>query len=140
MGPPFVARYVPICLRAMTNPSLKLLAWTCKILAIVICVGFPVMLHPRWGINRFADFELIALALLSLIPNRWVVFSRTSFATFLLLTLFPLNMFLHISAYRHLDLESVTAMIVVIFFFAPLPVSLVLSRMRLQRGDRFTYA
>jgi hypothetical protein len=49
-------------------------------------------------------------------------------------------MFLHISAYRHVDLESVTAMIVVIFFFAPLPVSLVLTRMRLQRGDRFTYA
>jgi hypothetical protein len=101
---------------------------------------FPSDSSSSLGINRFADFELIALAVLSLIPNRWVVFSRTSFATFLLLTLFPLNMFLHISAYRHLDLESVTAMIVVIFFFAPLPVSLVLSRMRLQRGDRFTYA
>ena len=124
----------------MNNQSLKLLAWVCKILAIVGSVGLPLILHPRWGVNRIADVQLVGLAVLSLIPNRWLVFSRISFVIFLLLTLFPFSIFLHISAYRDLDLGSMTAMIIAVLFFAPLPLSLVLSRMRLQRGDKFTYA
>ena len=82
----------------------------------------------------------MGLAVLSLIPNRWLVFSRISFVIFLLLTLFPFNIFLHISAYRDLDFGSVAAMIIGVMLFAPLPLSLVLSRMRLRRGNKFTYA
>jgi hypothetical protein len=124
----------------MANLSLKPLAWTCKILAIVISVGFPLILRPRWGIDRIADVQLIGFAVLSLIPNRWLVFSRISFVIFLLLALFPFRAFFHISAFRDLDLASVIAMIISIFFLAPLPISLVLSRMRFLRGDKFTYA
>ncbi len=124
----------------MTNPSLKSLAWACKVLAIIGSVGVPLILHPRWGVNRIADVELIVLAVLSLIPNRWLVFSRVSFVIFLLLTLFPFRVFFHISAFRDFDLASVIAMIISVFFFAPLPLSLVLSRMRFQRGDKFIYA
>jgi hypothetical protein len=60
----------------MTNPSLKSLAWVCKGLAIAGSVVVPLLLHPRWGVNRIADVQLIGLADLSLIPNRWLVFSR----------------------------------------------------------------
>jgi hypothetical protein len=38
----------------MNNQSLKLAAWVCKILAIVGSVGLPLILHPRWGVNRIA--------------------------------------------------------------------------------------
>jgi len=109
-------------------------------LAIVGYVFVPLILHPRWGVDRTADVQLIGLAVLSLIPNRWLVFSRISFVIFLLLTLFPFRIYLDASAYRHLDVPSVTAMIIGVLFFAPLPLSLVLSRMRLQRGDKLTYA
>jgi len=125
----------------MTNPSLKSLAWTCKVLAIFISVVVGLwILHPRWGVNRIADVQLIGLAVLSLIPNRWLVFSRVSFVIFLLLTLFPFRVFFRISAFPDFDLGSLIAMIIGLSFFAPLPLSLVLSRMRLLRGDKFTYA
>ena len=124
----------------MNNQSLKLAAWVCKILGIVSSVGLPPILHPRWGVNRIADVQLVGLAVLSLIPNRWIVFSRISFVIFLLLALFPFGIFLHISAYRDLDFGSVAAMIIGVLLFAPLPLSLVLSRMRLRRGNKFTYA
>src|SRR5882757_3086903 len=118
----------------MTNPSLKSIAWACKVLAVADSVVAPPILHPHWGVNRIADVQLIGLAVLSLIPNRWLVFSRVSFVIFLLLTLFPFRVFFHISAFGDFDLESVIAMIISVFFFAPLPLSLVLSRMRFQRG------
>lgn len=124
----------------MTNPSLKSLAWACKVLAVIGSVVVPLILHPRWGVNRIADVQLIGSAVLSLIPNRWLVFSRISFLISLLLSLFPFRDYFDISAYRDLDLGSVTAMIIGVLFFAPLPLSLVLSRMRFQRGDEFTYA
>jgi|SRR5580692_3142570 hypothetical protein len=124
----------------MNNRSLKLAAWVCKTVAIVDSVVLPLILHPRWGVNRIADVQLVGLTVLSLIPNRWLLFSRISFVIFLLLTLFPFRIFLHISAYRDFDLESVTAMIFAVLLFAPLPLSLMLSRMRLRRGAKFTYA
>jgi hypothetical protein len=124
----------------MNKQSLKLPAWVCKILAIAGSVVVPLILHPRWGVNRIADVQLVGLTVLSLIPNRWLVFSRISFDIFLLLSFFPFRIFFHISAYRDFDLRSVTAMIIAVLFFAPLPLSLVLSRMRLQRGEKFTYA
>ena len=130
-----------IDITAMTNPSLKSLAWACKVLAIFISIVVPLwILHPRWGVNRTADVQLIGLAVLSLIPNRWIVFSRISFLIFLLLTLFPFRVFFRISDFQDFDLGSLIAMIIGISFFAPLPLSLVLSRMRFQRGDKFTYA
>jgi len=126
----------------MTNQSLKSLAWVCKGLAIVGSVVVPLwILHPRWGVNPIADAQIVALAVLSLIPNRWLVFSRISFVIFLLLTLFPFRVYLHISTFRDLDPGSVIGgTIIELLFFVPLPLSLVLSRMRLLRGDRFTYA
>jgi hypothetical protein len=124
----------------MTNPSLKSLSWACKVLAIFISVAVPLILHPRWGVNRIADVQIIGSAALSLIPNRWLVFSRISFVIFLLLTLFPFSIFFHFSAFEDFDLGSLIAMIIAIFFLAPLPLSLVLSRIRFQRGDKFMYA
>jgi hypothetical protein len=125
----------------MSNQSLKSLAWACKVLAIVGSVVVPLLLHPRWGVNRIVDVQLVGLAVLSLIPNRRLVFSRISFVTFLLLTLFPFRTFLHISAYQDVDLALLIAGIFIGFLlFVPLPLSLVLSRMRFQRGDKFIYA
>jgi hypothetical protein len=124
----------------MTSPSLKTLAWACKVLAMIGSVVVPLILHPRWGVNRIADVQLLGLAILSLIPNRWLVFSRMSFVIFLLLALFPFRIYFESSAYRDLDPGAVIAMIVGVLFFAPLPLSLLLSRMRFQRGDKFTYA
>jgi hypothetical protein len=108
-------------------------------LAIVGSVVVPMILRPRWGVNRIADVQLIGLAVLSLVPNRWLVLSRTSFVMFLLLTLFPFRIFFDASDYRNVDLGSVTAMIIGVLFFAPLPLSLVLSRMRFRRGEKFNY-
>jgi hypothetical protein len=136
-----VTELLPKNIQAMNSQSLKSLALACKLLAIFISVVVPLwILRPRWGVNRMADVQLVGLAVLSLIPNRWLVLSRMSFVIFLLLTLYPFGFFFHISTYTHLDLGSVIAMIIDICFFAPLPLSLVLSRMRFQRGDKFTYA
>lgn len=124
----------------MSKQSLTSLARTFKILAIVSSVGIPLILHPRWGVNQIADVQLVGLAILSLIPNRWLVFSRISFVIFLLLTLFPFRIFFHISDYKDLDLGSVLAMIIDVVLIGPMPLSLVLSRMRFQRGHKFIYA
>jgi hypothetical protein len=124
----------------MNDQFRKSLARACKILAIAGSVVVPLILHPRWGANRTADVQLVVLAAPSLTPNRWLVFSRISFVIFLLLTLFPFRIFLHISAYRDLDPGSVTAIIMVALFFAPLPLSLLLSRMRFMSGAKFMYA
>ena len=126
----------------MNNQSLRPFAWACKVLAIVGSVVVPLwILHPRWGVNRIADAQIVGLAVLSLIPNRWLAFSRTSFVTFLLLMLFPFRDFFRISTFSDLDPGSLLGgTIVLSFFFVPLPLSLVLSRVRFLRGDKFTYA
>jgi hypothetical protein len=121
--------------------SLRSLAWMCKVMAIFISAVVPLLIfRPRWGVNRIADAQIVCMAVLSLIPNRWLVFSRISFVIFLLLALFPFRIFFDISAYRNLDLPSVIAIFIDLFFLAPLPLSLVLSRMRFQRGAKFIYA
>ena len=124
----------------MSNQSLKTLALACKALAIVVSVVVPMLFGHRWGTNRIADIQLVGLAVLSLIPNLWLVFSRITFVLFLLLTLFPLRVFFHASAFKGVDLGLVAGIFAAIFLFVPLPLSLVLSRIRFQRGDRFTYA
>ena len=125
----------------MSNQSLKYLALSCKIFAIIGSVVLPMLLGHRWAVNPVADVQLVALAVLSLIPNRWLVSSRISFVIFLLLTLFPFHVFFHVAAFNGIDLGLVLpGILMAVFLFAPLPLSLVLSRMRNQRGDRFTYA
>ena len=125
----------------MSNQSLKTLALACKTLAIVVSVVVPMLFGHRWGTNRIADIQLVGLAVLSLIPNLWLVFSRITFVLFLLLTLFPLRVFFHVAAFKGVDLGLVTAGIfVATLLFVPLPLSLILSRMRFQRGDEFAYA
>lgn len=133
-----VSRYLH---KPVTAPSLKSLAWACKVLALVINVLLRVwILPPRWGADPKADVQIIGFAILSLLPNRWLVFSRIPFLLFLLLAMSPFRIFLSISALRNLDVASVIAMFISVFFLAPLPLSIVLSRVRYSRGDKFTYA
>ena len=126
----------------MSNQSLRWVALACKIWAIFVSVVIPLfILHPRWGLNHIADVQLVGLAVVSLIPNRWLVFSRISFVIFLLLTLSPFREFFHVSAYKDVDWGLVMGgTFMAIFLFGPLPLSLVLSRVRLRRGEKFTYA
>lgn len=125
----------------MSNQSLKSLALACKTLAIVVSVVVPMLLGHRWGVNRIADIQLVGLALLSLIPNRWLVVSQITFVIFLLVTLFPIRVFFDVSAFKDVDMGSLLpGIFMAVFLFIPLPLSLILSRMRLQRGVRFTYA
>jgi hypothetical protein len=126
---------------ATSSLSLRSLAWMCKVLAIFISVVVPLFIfRGRGGVSPIADAQIVGIAVLSLIPNRWLVFSRISFAAFLLFALFPFNFLFDISVYRNLDLPSVIAIFIVVFFLAPLPLSLVLSRMRFRRGDKFIFA
>jgi hypothetical protein len=121
--------------------DLKALARVSKVLAIVDCVVVPLVLRPRWGVSRIDDAQLVALAILSLIPNRWVAGTRFLFGTALLLSLLPVRVFLHTSVFKDLDLASaIGAGIVVPLVFVPLPLSFVLSRMRFLRKDRFVFA
>jgi hypothetical protein len=125
----------------MSNQSLKSLALACKTLAIVVSVIVPLLLGHRWSANRIADVQLVGLAVLSLLPNRWLVFSRMTFVVSLLLALFPFQILFHVSAFKGVDLGLVLPGIcMAVLLFVPLPLSLVLSRMRFQRGERFTYA
>jgi hypothetical protein len=126
----------------MNNYSLKLPALAFKTLAIVVSVVVPLWIfRPRWGVSMIADVQIVGLAILALIPNRWLVFSRVSFVVFLLLTLFPFHGFLEFSSYRGVDPGLVAVgTLVASFIYVPLPLSLVLSRIRYQRGDKFTFA
>ena len=125
----------------MSNKSLKLLALTCKILAIFVSVIVPMILPPRWGVNPIADIQLLGLAVLSLVPNRWLVFSRTSFVISLVLTMFPFHVYFSVSVFRGVDIGLIAAgLMMSLFLFAPLPLSLIFSRMRFRREERFTYA
>jgi len=121
-------------------PSLKGLAWTCKLFAIAVCAVMPLLiLRPRWHVSVFDDAQIVGLAILSVIPNRWLVFSRIPFVLFLLAALSPFRIFLSISAFRQLDLASAIAVFISVSFMAPLPLSIALGRMRFLRGDKVMY-
>ena len=123
------------------NRALKPLARIFKILAIVDYIVAPLILRPHWGINRVADAQLIGLAVLSLIPNRWFVGTRVLFGTALLLSLLPYPWLLSVSTFSDLDVAStIAACIGVFLIIIPLPLSLVLSRTRALRKDRFVFA
>ncbi len=79
-------------------------------------------------------------AFLSIIPNRWLVFSRSSFWVFLILAVLPLNVFLR-ADFTHVDILTLLACLpVAVVLFAPLPLSLIFSRIRLCRGEKLIYA
>jgi hypothetical protein len=127
---------------AMSNESLKTLSWACKILAVFFTVIIGLwILPPRWGFNPVADVQSVMLGILSLVPNRWLVFSRMSFVVFLIMALFPFHVLLSFAVFRGTDVVSMAVELFVAFcMFAPLPFSLVLSRIRFIRGVRFMYA
>jgi hypothetical protein len=78
---------------------------------------------------------------LSLLPNRWLVFSRASFFIFLLLALLPLDVFFSYSVFKDVNVGLVALGLLMSFgLFAPLPLSLIVSRIRVTRGEDFTYA
>jgi len=119
----------------------KSVALVCKTLSIITSIVLPMIFRPRWGVYPVADVQLVALAVLSLIPNRWLVFSRITFVIFLLVALFPIRVFFHVSAFKDVDMGSLLpGIFMAVFLFIPLPLSFVLSRIRYQRGVRFTYA
>lgn len=123
------------------NRALKPLARVFKIFALVDYVVAPLVLRPHWGIHKVADAELIGLALLALIPNRWVVGNPFLFGTILVLSLFPNRDLLAFSTWRGLDVASAIAACIGVFLYTiPLPFSLVLSRIRFVRNERFVFA
>ncbi len=67
----------------MNSVPLRSLALASKLFAILVSVAVPLFIfRPRWGVHLIADVQIICLAILSLIPNRWLVFSKVSFVTF----------------------------------------------------------
>ena len=126
----------------MSKESFKSLTQASKIIAIFFAVIIRLIIFPpRWGESSFNDVLTIVMAILSLLPNRWLVFSRVSFVLFLLIALFPLAAFIWASIFRHLGIGSVAiVMIALACLFGPLPLSLILSRMRFRRGENFWFA
>jgi hypothetical protein len=109
-------------------------------MAIAVSVILPWMMG-HFGINPIAGVQAVVLGVLALVPNRWLVFSPVSFTVALLITMFPLRVFWLLSVFRGTDIGLIAAGLMVFFFiFAPLPLSLIFSRMRFRRGERFTYA
>ena len=125
----------------MFGQSLRPLALTCKTLAIFVNVVVGLwLLPPRWGFNAVTDTQVVVLAILSLVPNRWLVFSIFPFVIFMLAALFRLHV-LFISAYTDVEIDSIINFVLVaVCISAPLPLALIFSRLRFLKGERFTYA
>jgi hypothetical protein len=119
------------------NKNLTASAWACKLLSIAVSVVLPWMIGHH---GVFTYPQTAVLAALALIPNRWLVFSRISFVIFVLITLFPFFDILLHSTYKDADvLADLPAIFVVVCLFGPLPLSLVFSRLRYNRGEKFMY-
>ena len=117
-----VVRWLLRIIPTMNNQYLKWLSRLCKTLGIFISVVLgPLIIQPRWNVSAVADAWVVCMAVLSLVPNRWLVTSRISLVIVLLPTLVPFRVFFDTSSYRSLDLPSVIAMFIVLFFSAPLP-------------------
>jgi hypothetical protein len=127
----------------MKNQDLKLLGMTGKVVAIMAWVLVPWLLGSRHHSdehNRIFLVQNTIQAFLSIIPNRWLVFSRSSFSFFLILTLLPLDIFLP-ADFMHVDIFTLMAgLLVAVVMFAPLPLSLIFSRIRFCRGEKLMYA
>ena len=92
----------------MTHESLRSAAQGFKIVAITFNVAIFRLNLPRLLYShRVADIlELCAMAVLSLLPNRWLVSTRAAFILSLLLSLFPSRDFFSLSALKDLDFLS----------------------------------
>ena len=132
------------------------LAWLCKIAAIVIWlieavvkIGFDIsnLRDPShwsgedWGTPTFEHrtyleiATLIALVVLAVLPNRWLVFSPVTFAISLLIVLIPFyRIFGSLTEWSDL-----LWMIPLMSLFALLPLSLILSFVRQRKGAKVGY-
>ena len=147
--------------------SLKPPAIACKLFASVEAIGVAWFMirsdidmlrattSPRdaedWGTpayyhRLYSSIAIVSLlAILVVIPNRWLVFSRTVFGPSLIIALLPLclSLFLICSEFHVFSekfFETLEGSVIMILLSAPWPLSLILSRVRLRRGETFTYA
>jgi hypothetical protein len=147
--------------------SLKPPAVVCKIVASIeamaaawALIGMDIYeLHatepPRdaqdWGTpayyhRLYSSIAIVSLlAILVLIPNRWLTSSRLVFVPSLIIALLPLSFSLFL-IFTTLDcfviepFETTIDSAIMILLSVPWPLSLIFSRMRFQRGTEFTYA
>ena len=129
----------------MSNQNLKSLAMACKILAIAVWVLAPWLLgsyhHTVYDIQHIGFIiQNAALALLSLIPNRWLVSSKTAFGISLLVALFPLHVFFYADNLFLGGISDLFILAVALSIFVPLPLSILFSYLRFRRGEKFTFA
>jgi hypothetical protein len=143
--------------------ALKRLALACKVMAVAVWVGGgavkilwifsgmwaanpPRDAPPDWGTPSYFHrtyleiFIILVVALLSAIPNRRLVVSPVAFSLSLLSVLFPLCAVL----IRNLSgpfsgPPDLFGWFLLIFIFAPLPLSLLLSFWRHQTGAEVSY-
>ena len=139
---------------------LKIFAWLCKIAAIAfwLCVAWVKVgldvsnlratsqpmyrdAPEDWGTPAFYHrthleiATLLALATLAVIPNRWLVFSPVAFAVSLLIVLIPFYSIIT-SIAAPSDLLWMTPLM---SLCATLPLSLILSFWRRQKGEKINY-
>jgi len=136
---------------------LKISAWLCKIAAILFWIGVAWVTisldisslnapnHWRegddWGTPAFNHrvylqiAEVTALAVLALLPNRWLVFSPVTFVISLLVVLTPFcSIFGALSEWS--DLLS---LIPIMLLLSLLPLCLILSFWRQRNGEKVGY-
>ena len=130
---------------------LKILAWLCKIAAILfwslealVKIGFDVANSlGSAGLGTPGSFQgtyfeiaiMSALFVLAILPNRWLVFSPIAFVISLLISLIPFYPLL--SSMR--VLSDLSWMAPLIIFFGLLPLSLILSFWRRRKGEKVGY-
>jgi hypothetical protein len=135
---------------------LKVFAWLCKIAAIVfwlveaaVKIDFDISnlresshwSGEDWGTPTYEHriyleiATLIALAVLAVLPNRWLVFSSVTFAIALLIALIPFcQIFGSLTEWSDL-----LWMMPLMSLFALLPLSLILSFWRQRKGEKIGY-
>jgi hypothetical protein len=136
---------------------LKVFAWLFKIAAVVfwlveavVKIGFDIsnLREPshwsgeEWGTPTFEHrtyleiVTLIALVVLAVLPNRWLVFSPVTFAISLLIVLIPFyQIFGSLTEWADL-----LWMVPLMSLFSLLPLSLILSFVRQRKGEKVGYA
>ena len=146
---------------------LKSLALSCKCLAAIIWLGEALLkiywdireMHmsspPRdapsdWGTTAYFHrtyLEILVLsviALLSVVPNRWLVFSPIVFGISVVIALFPFCFVVIENLSQPFNTIGVVFspfnLVSMIFIFGPLPLSLTLSFWRQRSGESVTYA
>ena len=144
---------------------LKIFAWLSKIVAalilsytayIIISLDVSSLHAPNhwvdgenWGTPAFKHriyleiIGMLVIFLLAMLPNRWLVSSRIIFVVSLLIALIPIGMLLFDAvsdtASEGMDLSDLFSLIGIVISI-PLPLSLILSFMRLQKGEKVFYA